>query len=39
MFPLGNIVWERKSLKASTAKWKAVLNWALGRQDVALGSR
>jgi N-acetylglucosaminyl-diphospho-decaprenol L-rhamnosyltransferase len=39
MFPLGNIMWERKSLKASTAKWKAVLNWALGRQDVALGSR
>jgi GT2 family glycosyltransferase len=39
MFPLGNIVWERKSLRASTAKWKAVLNWALGRQDVALGSR
>jgi hypothetical protein len=39
MFPLGNIVWERKSLKASTAKWKAVLNWALGRQNVALGSR
>jgi hypothetical protein len=39
MLPLGNIVWERKSLKASTAKWKAVLNWALGRQDVALGSR
>ena len=39
MLPLGNIVWERKSLKASTAKWKAVLNWALGRQGVALGSR
>ena len=40
MLPLGNIVWERKSLKASLAKWKAVLNWALGRQDdVALGSR
>src|ERR1700719_1863678 len=39
MLPLGNIVWERKSLKASTAKWKAVLNWALGRRDVALGNR
>jgi GT2 family glycosyltransferase len=39
MFPLGNIVWDRALLKDATAKWKAVLSWAVGRQDLAIGNR
>jgi hypothetical protein len=33
LFPLGNAVWDRDSLRFSAAKWKAVLKWALGCQD------
>jgi GT2 family glycosyltransferase len=34
--PFGSIVWDRESLKFSLEKWKAVLKWAVGWQDVAV---
>jgi GT2 family glycosyltransferase len=34
--PFGSIVWDRESLKFSLGKWKAVLKWAVGWQDVAV---
>jgi GT2 family glycosyltransferase len=34
--PFGSIVWDQKSLKFSLEKWKAVLKWAVGWQDVAV---
>ena len=37
MYPLGTTVWDRNSLRDAKTKWRAILNWALGRQDVALG--
>jgi GT2 family glycosyltransferase len=36
LYPLGNAVWDRNSLRDAKVKWKAILNWALGRQDVAI---
>ena len=32
----GNVVWDRRSLKSASGKWRAVLNWAIGRQSLAL---
>ena len=37
--PFGNIVWDKRSLKAASEKWWAVLGWALGRQSVVLVDR
>lgn len=31
--PLGNILWDRESLKFSLGKWKTILKWAVGWQD------
>src|SRR6267143_235798 len=39
MFPLGNVVWDKESLRFSSAKWKAVLKWALGPQELAIQNR
>jgi len=36
LFPLGNLVWGRESLKFSLEKWKAVLRWAVGWQDAVV---
>lgn len=35
-YPLGDIVWDRKTLQFATKKWKVILGWALGRQSVLL---
>ena len=32
--PFANGVWDRRSLKAASEKWRAVLGWAVGRQNV-----
>jgi N-acetylglucosaminyl-diphospho-decaprenol L-rhamnosyltransferase len=37
MYPFGSAVWDRDSLRYAKTKWRAILNWALGRQNVALG--
>jgi GT2 family glycosyltransferase len=34
--PFGSIVWDRESLRFSLEKWKAVLKWAVGWQNVAI---
>jgi GT2 family glycosyltransferase len=34
-YPLGNVLWDRTSLRLAASKWKAVLKWAVGRQEVA----
>lgn len=39
MFPLGNVLWDKESLRISSTKWRAVLKWALGRQDLAIQNR
>jgi len=38
-WPLGAMLWDAKSRQASSEKWKVVLNWALGRGDLAMGPR
>ncbi|HEY3128370.1 MAG TPA: glycosyltransferase family 2 protein [Acidobacteriota bacterium] len=37
MFALGNTVWKREVLQSAAAKWTAVLKWAVGLDDGALG--
>jgi GT2 family glycosyltransferase len=32
----GSFVWDRQSVRYAADKWKAVLKWAVGRQDLAL---
>jgi N-acetylglucosaminyl-diphospho-decaprenol L-rhamnosyltransferase len=39
MFPLGNVVWDKESLRISATKWRAVLKWALGGQNPAIQNR
>jgi N-acetylglucosaminyl-diphospho-decaprenol L-rhamnosyltransferase len=34
-YPMGNVFWDRKSMQFAANKWKAVLRWALGRQELA----
>jgi N-acetylglucosaminyl-diphospho-decaprenol L-rhamnosyltransferase len=38
-YPLGNFFWDRASLRYAIEKWKVVLRWALGQQDVRFGDR
>jgi GT2 family glycosyltransferase len=38
-YPLGNAVWDRASLRYAIEKWKVVLRWALGQQDMRLSDR
>jgi GT2 family glycosyltransferase len=38
MLPFGNILWDRESLIFSFHKWKAVLKWAFGQQDLSIGN-
>ena len=38
-YPLGNIVWDRETLRFATKKWTVILRWALGRQRMALQDR
>jgi len=35
-YPLGNIVWDRRSLKLAARKWSVVLKWAIGGQGLAV---
>ncbi len=37
MYPLGNKFWDRQSRRNATEKWKVVLKWAFGSQDLAVG--
>jgi len=37
MLPFGNILWDKESLIFSFHKWKAVLKWAFGQQDLSIG--
>ena len=39
MYPFGNLLWDKQSLRHASEKWKVVLNWAIGRQKLALGDR
>jgi len=39
MYPFGNVLWDKQSLQHASEKWKVVLNWAIGRQKLALGDR
>ena len=32
----GSLLWNRESIRFAVDKWKAVLKWAVGRQDLAL---
>lgn len=34
-YPLVNILWGKESLKIAKEKWRAVLRWAVGRQELA----
>jgi GT2 family glycosyltransferase len=36
MFPLGNMVWNKESVKLAADKWMSVLKWAVGRKDFAI---
>jgi len=36
MMPFGNILWDKESLSFSFHKWKAVLKWAFGYQDLSV---
>jgi hypothetical protein len=35
-YPLGNIVWDKRSIQFAARKWQAVLKWALGWPQLAL---
>lgn len=37
MYPFGQVLWNKQSLRNAFEKWKVVLKWAVGRQDLALG--
>lgn len=39
MYPLGNVFWDKGSLRYAFEKWTVVLKWAIGCQNVALGSQ
>lgn len=39
MYPFGKILWDKQALRNASEKWKVVLKWAIGRQDLALGDR
>jgi hypothetical protein len=39
MYPFGNLLWDKQSLRYASEKWKVVLKWAIGRQKLALGDR
>jgi len=39
MYPFGNVFWDKKTLRYAFEKWTVVLKWAIGRQNVALGSQ
>ena len=39
MYPFGNVLWNKKSVKRAFNKWKVVFKWAIGRQDLALQDR
>jgi GT2 family glycosyltransferase len=36
LFPLGDMVWKKESVKSAADKWKSVLKWAVGRKDFAI---
>ena len=38
-YPLGNVLWDRASLRYAIEKWTVVLRWALGQQDMRFGDR
>jgi|HubBroStandDraft_6_1064221.scaffolds.fasta_scaffold84221_2 GT2 family glycosyltransferase len=38
-YPLGNILWDKKSIRIASEKWRAVLKWAIGWQNQALEDR
>lgn len=38
-YPLGNILWDKQSIEIASEKWRAVLKWAIGRQNQALEDR
>jgi GT2 family glycosyltransferase len=38
-YPMGNILWDKQSIKIASEKWKAVLKWAIGWQNQALEDR
>jgi hypothetical protein len=35
-YVFGGFVWDRESIRFAADKWKAVVKWAVGRQDLAL---
>lgn len=39
MYPFRNSIGDKRSLEFASEKWKAVLNWAIGRQHLALEDR
>jgi GT2 family glycosyltransferase len=38
-YPLGNLLGDRESLRYAIEKWKVVLRWALGQQDMRFGDK
>jgi GT2 family glycosyltransferase len=39
MMPFGNVLWKKESLTFSFNKWKAVLKWAFGQQNLTAENR
>jgi GT2 family glycosyltransferase len=39
MMPFGNVLWDKESLTFSFNKWKAVLKWASGQQNLTAENR
>jgi GT2 family glycosyltransferase len=39
MMPFGNVLWDKESLNFSFNKWKAVLKWAFGQQNLTAENR
>ena len=36
IYPFGSIIKNKRSIQNALAKWKVVLRWAVGRQDVVV---
>jgi GT2 family glycosyltransferase len=39
LMPLGEFVWDQESLRFSLEKWKTVLKWSVGQQDISVSCK
>lgn len=39
LYPFGDLIWDKQSLQNASEKWRAVLKWAIARQEPVLENR